>query len=437
MLFGQIPFLPLVDGECTPELTAALARIVPLLVPSSLAAATVPSLPPTAEYYVLDDTHASVEDAIAFLDRGATRIVSKNARLLAQVPAERLVLHLDGSSRDASILASADLVASVSGVLLETTDFAESHLEPYRAALKRNAQPDRRPLDLFVLCASRDRTQTLAQPAALKLVAKSVAATSVLATSVLSATVGNLSAPHPEDDGTLSVATLYTTALRTDRQDGLFVTVPVSLASVPTALGVVYSSGESIARSIVSGNATYYSRSRQGLWEKGLTSGAMQRVERIRYDCDCDAVEFGVVESGPKGEQEGFCHVPEQQSCFGGVTGLADLEATLKERMRAAPAGSYTKRLFSEPQLLRAKIMEEAGEVCDAATPEDLAGEVADLVYFTLTRAVSMGVSLKDVQRVLDRRSLKVTRRKGDAKPEWIDKLGLDADQAVGVAGEK
>lgn len=116
---------------------------------------------------------------------------------------------------------------------------------------------------------------------------------------------------------------------------------------------------------------------------------------------------------------------------------MAELESTLKKRMEEAPEGSYTKRLFSEPKLLRAKIMEEAGEVCDAETKEDLAGEVADLLYFTMTRAVSMGVSLKDVQEVLNRRSLKVTRRKGDAKPEWVEKLGLNRDQAVGVVGEK
>ncbi|GAA5872324.1 hypothetical protein JCM16303_004476 [Sporobolomyces ruberrimus] len=437
MLFGQIPFLPLIDSQSTAELTTALARIVPILVPSSLASSTLSSLPPTAEYYILDDTNMTLEEVIASLDKGATRLVSKTPSFLAQIPSERFILHLDGSSpsSDSSILSSPDLLSSISGVLLETSDFAETHLQPYRTALKASSKTLRL-LDFFVLCASRDTKQILAQPAALKLLSKSTAANSVLPTSLLSTTLGNLHSPHP-DDGKLSIATLYTTALRTDRNDGLFVTLPVSLTSVSTPLGIVYSSQESIGRSILSGNAVYYSRSRNGLWEKGLTSGAMQRVERIRYDCDNDAVEFGVIESGPNGEKEGFCHVPQQTSCFGGVNGLAELESTLKKRMEEAPEGSYTKRLFSEPKLLRAKIMEEAGEVCDAETKEDLAGEVADLLYFTMTRAVSMGVSLKDVQEVLNRRSLKVTRRKGDAKPEWVEKLGLNRDQAVGVEGEK
>ncbi|GAA5935491.1 uncharacterized protein JCM15063_001053 [Sporobolomyces koalae] len=437
MLFGQIPFLPLVDEQATQEVLESLARIVPVLVPSTRLTSTLPSLPRTAEYYVHDDNQLSLEAAISLLDKGATRIVSKNPAFLAQIPAERFILHLDSSSAssNASILDNSDLLASISGVLLETNDLTEVHLLPYRTALKRSSK-SLRPLDLFLLNATRDAPQILAQPAALKLVAKSVAATSVLPTGLLSMTLGNLHSPHP-DDGKLSIATLYTTALRTDRPDGLFTTVPVSLTTVTTPLGLVYSSQESIGHSILTGNATYYSRSRNGLWEKGLTSGAMQRVERIRYDCDNDAIEFGVVESGPNGEKEGFCHVPQQTSCFGGVNGLAELEQTLKLRMQEAPAGSYTKRLFSEPKLLRAKIMEEAAEVCDAETKEDLAGEVADLLYFTMTRAVSMGVSLKDVQEVLNRRSLKVTRRKGDAKPEWIDKLGLNQEQAVGVEGEK
>ncbi|GAA5974251.1 hypothetical protein JCM11641_003354 [Rhodosporidiobolus odoratus] len=434
MSFGQIPFLPLIKAQpdALPDgLLAAVARIVPLLIPSTLLDSLLPALPAKAEYFVLDDGAISLEDAVKLLDKGARRIVSKNAAFLAQIPAERLVLHLD--KPDAALLGSPDLLSSISAVLLETSSFLEDELAPVKAALKKATGS---PRELFVLSASRAEEQVLAQPAAFKLMSKTVGGISVVPSSFLSMAVGSLSVPHP-DDGKLSLATLFTSALRSDRPDGLFATVPVSLTSVTTPLGLVYSSEESVAHSILSGNAVYYSRSRNGLWRKGETSGAMQRVERIRVDCDYDALEFGVVETGPNGEKEGFCHVPEQTSCFGGVAGLAELEATLKKRMVEAPAGSYTKRLFDEPKLLRAKIMEEAGEVCDAETKEDLAGEVADLLYFAMTRAVSMGVSLKDVQKVLERRSLKVTRRKGDAKPEWVEKLGLSQDQSVGVEGQK
>ncbi|GAA5976457.1 hypothetical protein JCM10908_005506 [Rhodotorula pacifica] len=434
MSISQIAFLPWLDVEAStlaPETLPALARIVPVLVPASLADAALPLLPSASEHYILDDTHLSLDEAVRYLDKGARRLVSPNKAFLASVPAERFILQC--TSSDLDLLDNPQVVASISGVMLETSSVQQDELARVRAALKTASG---RPRDLFVLVS--DREGALQVPTTLKTLGKAaVSSTAVVRVSALSTEVpSDFAAPTRVQDK-LPIASLYTSCLRSDRTDGLFVTVPVSLSSVSTPLGLVYSSAESVAHSILSGNAVYYSRSRNGLWRKGETSGAMQRVERIRLDCDLDALEFGVVECGPQGEKEGFCHVPEQTSCFGGVAGLAELEATLKKRMAEAPAGSYTKRLFDEPQLLRAKIMEEAGEVCDATTKEDLAGEVADLLYFTLTRAVANGVSLKDVQAVLDKRSLKVTRRKGDAKPEWVEKLGLAAEQAKGVEGAK
>jgi len=69
---------------------------------------------------------------------------------------------------------------------------------------------------------------------------------------------------------------------------------------------------------------------------------------------------------------------------------------------------------------LRAKILEEATELCDAKTKEEIAFEAADLFFFALTKCVSAGVSLEDVERNLDAKSIKVKRRKGDAKPAFI-----------------
>ncbi|BGP54250.1 hypothetical protein JCM8202_001386 [Rhodotorula sphaerocarpa] len=435
MSISQLAFLPLLDVEPSAvpaETLPALGRIAPILVPASRAPQAVPQLPATTEYFVLDDAQLSLEDAVKFLDKGARRLVSPNKEFLTSVPAERFLLRC--TSADLPLLGNAQVVASIGGVVYETAEPKEDELQQIRAAFKTASG---RPRDLFLL-APAETTATLQLPSRVKALGKaaagSIAVVPVSAVSLEMPT--DFSTPSPVSDK-LPIASLFISCLRSDRTDGLFVTVPVSLSSVTTPLGLVYSSAESVAHSILSGNAVYHSRSRNGLWRKGETSGAMQRVERIRFDCDADALEFGVVECGPQGEKEGFCHVPEQTSCFGGVGGLAELESTLKKRMAEAPAGSYTKRLFDEPQLLRAKIMEEAGEVCDAETPEDLAGEVADLLYFTLTRAVANGVSLKDVQAVLDKRSLKVTRRKGDAKPEWVQKLGLEAGQAKGVEGAK
>jgi phosphoribosyl-ATP pyrophosphohydrolase / phosphoribosyl-AMP cyclohydrolase / histidinol dehydrogenase len=120
----------------------------------------------------------------------------------------------------------------------------------------------------------------------------------------------------------------------------------------------------------------------------------------------------------------GFCHLP-QSTCFGDLRGLAKLEKTLVSRKTSAPEGSYTARLFSDERLLRAKIMEEAEELCDAKTKEHVAFEAADLIYFALTKAVSAGVSLADVERNLDAKSVKVKRRQGDAKGQWAAKEGI------------
>lgn len=121
---------------------------------------------------------------------------------------------------------------------------------------------------------------------------------------------------------------------------------------------------------------------------------------------------------------QGFCHLGTA-SCFGPYTGLSRLQKTLQARKADAPAGSYTARLFNEPKLTQAKIMEEADELCRAETKEEIAFEAADLLYFALTRCVAAGVSLEDVERNLDLKSLKVKRRKGDAKGPWAEKAGL------------
>ncbi len=69
--------------------------------------------------------------------------------------------------------------------------------------------------------------------------------------------------------------------------------------------------------------------------------------------------------------------------------------------------------------------MEEANELCEASSKEDITAEAADLFYFALTKCIAAGVSLEDVERNLDRKSLKTSRRKGDAKPRWAEKVGL------------
>jgi len=97
------------------------------------------------------------------------------------------------------------------------------------------------------------------------------------------------------------------------------------------------------------------------------------------------------------------------------------LEETLHARLNDAPEGSYTKRLFEDEELLRDKLVEEAQELSEAETKEDVAGELADVLYFAMVRAAKAGVTMDDAAAVLDARSKKVTRRQGDSKAFRIE----------------
>lgn len=178
------------------------------------------------------------------------------------------------------------------------------------------------------------------------------------------------------------------------------------------ALGLVYSSAVSIAAAISCGRGVYWSRSRGSLWRKGDQSGAWQTLLRVRLDCDSDALAFTVVQHG---EPPAFCH-KSSLSCWGDPTGLHSLQCTLRQRLRSAPAGSYTKRLFDDSKLLRNKLVEEAQELAEAQEPDHVAAEAADLVYFAMVRMVAAGVGLADMESHLDRRALKLQRRPGNDK---------------------
>ncbi|PWY84106.1 histidinol dehydrogenase [Aspergillus eucalypticola CBS 122712] len=221
---------------------------------------------------------------------------------------------------------------------------------------------------------------------------------------------------HKEPNGKIVAASLIAARAVADQSNGLYATTVTDERG--TCLGLVWSNDESIAEALRTGTGVYQSRKR-GLWYKGQSSGDVQELIRVGFDCDSDCLVFVVNQIG-----RGFCHLGTA-SCFGPYNGLARLQKTLQARKADAPAGSYTARLFNEPKLTQAKIMEEADELCRANTKEEIAFEAADLLYFALTRCVAAGVSLEDVERNLDLKSLKVKRRKGDAKGPWAEKAGL------------
>ncbi len=208
--------------------------------------------------------------------------------------------------------------------------------------------------------------------------------------------------------GALPLADAFAAPLRSDRADGLWPTVVADECGV--ALGLAYSSPESLRAAIDSKRGVYFSRSRNGLWHKGETSGDFQEVLRIDTDCDRDALRFTVRQHGG-----GFCHTGSA-TCFGAHAGFLALERVVRERVATAPPGSYTRRLLDDPGLLASKLREEAGELAEAAAPADVVHEAADSMFFSLVAAARAGVGLAEIGRELDRRALKVTRRPGDAK---------------------
>lgn len=210
--------------------------------------------------------------------------------------------------------------------------------------------------------------------------------------------------------GRMELGDAIAAPLRSDRPDGLIPTVVTDLHG--RSLGLVYSSRESVAEAARTGRGVYHSRSRGGLWRKGESSGDWQELFQIRVDCDRDALEFVVRQHGA-----GFCHTGTA-GCFGALPGLPSLAATVARRKEQAPAGSYTRRLFDEPGLLDKKLVEEARELATATTADEGTWEAADLLYFALVKMTSLGVSLDQVEEELRRRSLKLDRRPGDAKPE-------------------
>jgi phosphoribosyl-ATP pyrophosphohydrolase len=212
--------------------------------------------------------------------------------------------------------------------------------------------------------------------------------------------------------GVFDLADGFCAPLSSDRPDGLWPTV-VSDPSGRT-LGLAYSNLESVRRALYERRGVYFSRSRHELWTKGETSGDTQDLLTVSVDCDRDALRFKVRQRGA-----GFCHLGTD-TCFGGLEGMAALDRTVARRLIDAPAGSYTARLLSDPGLLTSKLIEEAGELAAAKTPEEAAREAADVIYFAIVAAQAKGTSLHAVERCLDERSRRITRRPGNAKPNTI-----------------
>ncbi|CAM3143605.1 bifunctional phosphoribosyl-AMP cyclohydrolase/phosphoribosyl-ATP diphosphatase HisIE [Filibacter tadaridae] len=172
-------------------------------------------------------------------------------------------------------------------------------------------------------------------------------------------------------------------------------------------LMLAYMNREALQMTIEEQETWFYSRSRQGLWHKGETSGNRQRVKRLALDCDQDTLLVQVEPMGPA------CHTGEQNCFFNTVfEGKASIREVIyevadeiKERRVNPVEGSYTTYLYREgiDKILK-KVGEEATEVLIGAKnndKEELANELADLTYHTLVLMELMEVTIDDVKTVL------------------------------------
>jgi phosphoribosyl-ATP pyrophosphohydrolase/phosphoribosyl-AMP cyclohydrolase len=178
-----------------------------------------------------------------------------------------------------------------------------------------------------------------------------------------------------------------------------------------TVLMMAWMNRESLQKTLDTGETWFWSRSRAQLWHKGETSGHLQKVRSLRYDCDSDALLIGVEQIG-----DIACHTGER-SCFHQVEGekapppadtLSQVFEVIRDRRDNPTIESYTCKLLAEgDNKILKKIGEEAVEVVMACKDDDkdaIAGEVADLFYHTLVALAHHDVDLKDVYRKLQQR---------------------------------
>jgi phosphoribosyl-ATP pyrophosphohydrolase/phosphoribosyl-AMP cyclohydrolase len=172
-------------------------------------------------------------------------------------------------------------------------------------------------------------------------------------------------------------------------------------------LTLAYVNDEALRRTRETGEMWFWSRSRQELWHKGETSGNVQRLKALRYDCDDDAYLALVEPAGPA------CHTGRRTCFYRGemeplpAEAMPALERTIRERAEASPADSYTARLLADPAEIGEKVQEEAEEVARAAgteADERVAEEAADVLYHLSVLLASRGLALTDAYQVLNGR---------------------------------
>ena len=341
-----------------------------------------------------------VEDAIGWLDAGASRVMVGTAatpEFCGQLPRDRVMAAVDAAAGELvvdgwrtrtgrDVLDAIDELAPVVGGFLLTQVEHEGGMGGFDMALLQRAAG--RAGDARITAAGGITTG--ADVAALDCAGMDAQVGMALYT------------------GRLSLADALVAVLA-PVQNGLWPTVVADVSG--RTLGLAWSNAASLQRALHERRGVYWSRSREALWVKGETSGARQQLLTVDADCDRDALRFTVRQDAP-----GFCH-RGTWSCFGDRFDLGSLERAISERTGGADPRSGTYRLLHQPDLLAAKLGEEAAELAEAAGADDVVHEAADLMYLTLVAVRRAGADLADVEAELARRARRVSRRPMEAKP--------------------
>ena len=188
------------------------------------------------------------------------------------------------------------------------------------------------------------------------------------------------------------------------------ITVVVQDWATNEVLMVAWANEEAVSLMKSTGYTHFWSRSRQKMWQKGEESGHVQKIRSIQTDCDADTLLVKVEQTGVA------CHTGTP-SCFNqvlyGTTEdtmaiLPELGRVIRDRHENPSDESYTCKLFNDETRMCKKIIEEAGEFALAIKDKDeeeIAWELADLIYHTMVAVEKTGLPMEKVYEKLSERA--------------------------------
>jgi len=186
-------------------------------------------------------------------------------------------------------------------------------------------------------------------------------------------------------------------------------------AGTGSVLMLAYMDREALAATLATRDVHFHSRSRGRLWKKGETSGNVLHFVDLAVDCDGDALLVKAHPAGPT------CHTGDA-TCFGPANEkdlgrfVSELAATLAQRKRDLPAGSYSAELFrGGTSAIAEKLVEEANETAAALRGEGrerTISELTDVLYVLLVAATEVGASADDVRTSLEEKRANAPARR-------------------------